>query len=89
MIYQKIINLFIDTHTATYIKSRMRAICAKRGVHCDITYKYKMGCNASLKVVLQGHYLNVLNEIEANLNSLNGEVVEENPSNELEKQSKE
>ena len=89
MIYQKIINLFIDTHTATYIKSHMQAICANRGVYCDITYKYKMGCNASLKVVLRGHYLNVLNEIEANLNSLNGEVVEETPNNEIEKQNKE
>ena len=86
--HQKIINLFIDTHTATYIKSRMRAICAKMGVHCAVNYKYKMVNNASIKVILQGRDLNVLNDIELKLNSLKGEIVEENPSNELEKQNK-
>ena len=45
--------------------------------------------NASLRVILQGHDLNLLTEIELKLDSLNGEVVEETPNNEIEKQSKE
>ena len=87
--HQKIINLFIEAYTATYIKSNLRHICAKMGVYCTVNYKYKMVNNASIKVILQGRDLNVLNDIELKLNSLNGEIVEGTPNNELEKQSKE
>lgn len=73
--HQKNINLFIDKYTATYIKNNLRAICASRGVNCSVILKYKMINNASLKVILQGHDLNILNDIESKLNSLNGKEV--------------
>lgn len=89
MVHQKIINLFIDNYTATYIKNHLRFICANKGVNCIVNYKYKMVNNASLRVILQGHDLNLLTEIELKLDSLNGEVVEETPNNEIEEQNKE
>lgn len=89
MVHQKIINLFIDAYTATYIKNNLKSICARKSVNCIVNFKYKIRNNSSLKVILQGHDLNVLTEIELNLNSLNGEVVEEIPNNQLEEQSKE
>ena len=84
MVHQKIIKLFIDAYIATYIKNHLRMICADKGVGCAIHFKYKMGCNVSLQVILQGQDLNILNEIELKLTSLNGEVVEELTINEIE-----
>lgn len=89
MVHQKIINLFIDNYVAIYIKNQLRTICAKMGVNCIVNYKYKMVNNASLRIILQGHDLNLLTEIELKLDSLNGEVVEETPNNEIEEQNKE
>ena len=74
--HQKIINLFIEAYTATYIKSNLRVICANKNVHCAVNFKYKMVNNSSLRVILQGYDLNVLNDIESKLKSLNGEEIE-------------